>query len=116
MNQTLLYRDHIIATLNEQDADFPTFWGTINLSAMDPETPVIVREYIEWSITTWPKIESDTYTADDAEIEEQKFGNLIQSSDWWLEGTDKERIPILIPCFQSNNEANWRIDPSRSTT
>ena len=115
MNQTLLYGEYIIATLNESHADFPSYWGNIDLSPMDPETPAIIREYIAWSIAIWPKIESDTYTADDAAIEEQKFGNLIQSSDWWLACAEKIRIPILTPCFQSKNEATWRLDPSRST-
>lgn len=116
MSQTLLYKAHRIAMLDEQHADFPTCWGTIDLSNIDPETPAIVLEYIEWSIATWPKIENDTYTDEDALIEEQKFGNLIQSSDWWLESMDKIRIPIMIPCFQSKNEANWRLDLSRFTT
>ena len=108
----LHYRNHVIATIEENDADFPTFFGSYTLAA-DIEAPELadVRDYIEYSIRIWPLIEQDRLEESPLD-EDQRFIDLIETDEWSLtEVESQKRISILIPIFCTNNGINWRLNP-----
>jgi hypothetical protein len=109
----LHYKESVIATVEDVEADFPTFFGHYEL-APTVSTPALahIQAYIDYSVRVWPLIEQDR--CDEIDLaEEQAFTDLIESSDWILvEAVTANRIPILIPVFCTDNGINWRLNPS----
>jgi hypothetical protein len=75
----LFYQQHLIATVEEDDADFPSFFGRYQLepSADAPEL-AHVRAYLDYSVRVWPLIEQDRFD-DPAMSEEEAYTDLIDS-------------------------------------
>ena len=114
MNYKLLYGDHIIGDVKEDDSDFPTFFGKYKLISGLQKKPALAHivSYVDYSIRVWPLIEADRMDAIDYE-EEAQFMDLIESGNWWLVDQNGKRIAILIPVFGTDNYINWRLDPDR---
>jgi len=109
----MLYKHYYIADIFEDSKDFPTFFGHFQLNANLAEiADGRIKEYVDYSIAVWPLIESDRIDEVDFEEEERRFGWLIDPSEWFLEN-DGLLTPILIPVFCTEQQVNWRLDPSR---
>ncbi len=109
MKSTLLFQGVPIAQVEQDDADFPTYFGHYRLVDDSSADPVVarVREYHDFSVRTWPLIEQDRY--DEVASQEEQFADLIESSDWSLLQPDGSSVAILIPVFCTNSEINWRL-------
>lgn len=57
MKYQLFYQGYLIAAVEEDDADFPTFFGHYRLepTADHPEL-ARVRAYVDYSVRVWPLI------------------------------------------------------------
>ena len=112
MKYHLYHKENMIAVVEEDDADFPTFFGRYALSP-SIDTPALshIRFYVNYSVRVWPLIEQDR--CDEIDVsEEQAFADLIESPDWNLvEAETGRRSPILIPIFCTDNRINWRLNP-----
>ena len=69
MNYKLLYGDHIIGDVKEDDSDFPTFFGKYKLISGLQKKPALAHivSYVDYSIRVWPLIEADRMDAIDYE-------------------------------------------------
>lgn len=105
---TLLYAGEPLGTIVEDDADFPTLFGTYELDPIARERAGLahVLEYIDWSVRTWPLVEQDR--VDELAAEEEQFAALIESEQWALRAADGRELPILIPAFCTEGRVNWR--------
>ena len=71
----------MIATVHEEDADFPTFFGRYTLQpVIDAPELAHVRAYVDYSVRVWPLIEQDRFN-DPAMSEEEEYIDLIDSSE-----------------------------------
>ena len=109
----LLYKTYYVAEVEEEGRDFPDCFGRFQLA---PDIASVaegkIKEYVDYSIATWPLIEANRPDEIDFAHEEIRFGQLIDPSEWWLESGD-QRVPILIPNFCTDGRINWRFDPGR---
>jgi hypothetical protein len=113
-NYRLFFGDLEIATVAEEDADFPNVWGTYSLTLGDRSTPEIQKivKYIEYSIASSRIGEESDYGQESIDFEtqdEDQFLDLIDSDDWYFteDGTGK-RYYLLIPIFHSDRDIGWR--------
>lgn len=114
MKYQLFYREHRLGSIEQSDADFPTFFGSyeIDPAALDLPELAHVRDYIEFSVRTWPAFESGDCDERGQE-DEERFMDLIEENSWFLvDEEDGHRTAILIPVFQTDQQVNWRLNPS----
>ncbi|OZG69929.1 hypothetical protein BTA51_28675 [Hahella sp. CCB-MM4] len=105
----LRWKEKLVATIDLEDQDFPTFFGRYSLCDTAPD---IIQQYVEFSGRTWPQIEEGNFT-EEYYAEEEKFIDLIEDSEWCLVDESGKIEPILIPVFCTDNGVNWRLDPDR---
>lgn len=107
----LFYRDTEIGDIIQEDADFPSMFGTFRPAAESHGDAIRGRmqQYIDYSVAAdqllqegkeeeWERFCSEN---------EPQFLDLIETDDWHLseEGTVE---PILIPNFCQNDGIVWR--------
>ncbi|MEM7604666.1 MAG: hypothetical protein AAF411_04855 [Myxococcota bacterium] len=112
---SLVFGDMPIATIVQDDADFPTLFGTYTLtegaerSAEGAERTAEgerIHAYIAMSIRVFPLYEEGR--DDEAADEEEAFMDLIESEQWALIDAEGQRRSILIPVFSPGGRVNWR--------
>lgn len=114
MNYKLLYGTAELGHVREDSADFPSFFGTFELSpaARADERLQKVMAYYDYSKRVWPLIEDDRM--DEIAVEEETVhAAVIESDDWSLEDERGERTPILVPVFCTDGGINWRLNSTR---
>jgi hypothetical protein len=111
MKYQLLYQQHMIATVEEVNADFPSYFGHYRLEpAVDAPELVHVRAYIDFSVRVSPLRDQDRFDDPAMLQEEESFTDLIESPDWSLvEIETQQRTPILIPIFFTDG-VTWRLN------
>lgn len=100
MRYQLFYQQHLIATVEETNSEFPRRFGHYWLESIaDVPELTHVRAYIDFCVRVSPLREQDRFD-DPALAEEKSFIDLIDSPDWSLvETKTQHRTPILIPIF-----------------
>lgn len=112
MKYQVYFQHYLIASVEQDDSDFPTYFGRYQLApAVDGPELAHVRDYIDYSVSVWPLIDQNRY--DHAAMAgEEPYMDLIESNDWSLvESETHRRTLIMIPVFCSNYELNWRANP-----
>lgn len=111
MKYQLFYQQHLIARIEEQNAEFPSFFGHYSLEPIS-DVPELarVRAYIDFCVRVSPLRKQERFD-DPALSEESSFIGLIESPEWSLiETKTQRRIPILIPIFFTDGVV-WRLNP-----
>ena len=100
MRYQLFYRQHLIATVEEENSEFPSCFGHYWLEPItDVPELAHVRAYIDFCLRVSPLREQERFD-DPALAEEESFKDLIDSPDWSLvETKTQQRTPIIIPIF-----------------
>ena len=110
MRYKLFYGDVHLGDITEEDADFPNLFGTFQPSdASDhPETRRRIDEYVGYSVEADRLIDEPDVYDTFVEAHEERFLDLIESEDWWLEDGRGQRSPILVPNFCRDSGVVWR--------
>ena len=108
MGYQLFYQQHLIATVEETNSEFPSCFGHYRLEPIaDVSELAHVRAYIDFCVRVSPLREQERFD-DPALAEEASFIDLIDSPDWSLVQTKtQQRTPILIPIFFTDG-VTWR--------
>ena len=116
MKYQLFYQQHMIATIEEDSADFPAFFGRYRLEPIvDISELAHLRAYIEFSVRVDPLRDQERFD-DPAMSEQEAFTDLIDSPDWSLvETRTRRRIPLLIPMFCAESGVICRLNTSIKT-
>jgi uncharacterized RDD family membrane protein YckC len=111
---SLLYGPWTIGEVEQQDFEFPTFFGKFTLAPGVRENPELTRviAYVDYSVRVWPLMEADRFDEIPAD-DEAELSDVIESNSWWLCPADGVREPILVPIFCTDGGINWRIDADR---
>jgi hypothetical protein len=112
MRYQLFYRQHLIASIEEKNAEFPSFFGHYQLEPIaDVPELAHVRAYIDFCVRVSPHREQERFDDPAMLQEEESFTDLIESPDWSLvETKTQQRTPILIPIFFTDG-VTWRLNP-----
>lgn len=115
MKYQLFYQQHLIATVEETNAEFPSFFGDYQLEPIaDVPELAHVRAYIDFCVRVSALREQERFD-DPALSEEELFTDLIESPDWSLvETKTQQRIPILIPIFFTDG-VTWSLNTNIKT-
>ncbi len=111
MRYQLFYQQHLIASIEEKNAEFPSFFGHYRLEPFaDVRELAHVQAYIDFCVRVSPLREQERFD-DPALAAEESFKELIESPDWSLVETEaQKRIPIIIPIFFTDGVV-WSLNP-----
>jgi hypothetical protein len=68
-----------------------------------------LHAFVESQINNPPPIEASKLEEFD-QSEDDRYIHFIDSNDWLLIDQDGEKIPILVPIFNSNIDITWRFN------
>ena len=111
MKYQLFYRQHLIATVEEANSEFPSCFGHYQVAPIaDVAELAHVRAYLDFCLRVSPLREQERFD-DPALAEEESFTDLVESPDWSLvETKTQQRTPILVPVFFTDG-VTWSLNP-----